>query len=148
MNKTEELLKPTQPSQLLILGEFIYFVGVYVCALFLRVFFTFPRIRNKKIIRSLHFSFPKPEYMFLQAGKFMPGMEKLHCRKFPTISSYFGVTLPIFGTKVSQKICSINQKNYLEVVCKLQNGSNTKLMLLWINDPIIGSKNLLKIIRF
>ena len=71
-----------------------------------------------------------------------------HCRKYPTISSYFGVTLPIFGTNVPQKICLINPKNYLEVVCQLQNGRNTKLMLLGINDPIIGSKNLLKINRF
>ena len=52
--------------------------------------------------------------------------------KYPTISSYFRVTLPIFGTEVSKKICSIKPKN-------------TKLILLLINDPIIGSKNLLKI---
>ena len=59
-------------------------------------------------------------------------LQVVHCRKYPTISSYFRVTLPIFGTEVSKKICSIKPKK-------------TKLILLLINDPIIGSKNLLKI---
>ena len=69
--------------------------------------------------RNKDFGIMVPAFYLKYICRFGVQNVKLHCRKYPTISSYFGVTLPIFGTKVPQKICLINPKNYLEVVCQL-----------------------------